>query len=65
MRRSRLPSLDGKQFPLTLADCLRAAFADFVSEPIPQNLATLLSRFEAGDVRWIEPETDRGQRQAA
>jgi hypothetical protein len=50
MRRSRLTSFDGKQFPLTLADGLRTVFADFASEPIPESLATPLSRLDADDV---------------
>jgi hypothetical protein len=66
MRPSRLAPLDEKQFPLTLAVGLRATFADFASEPMPETLATLLTRLDASNVnenRWFEPRNrSRGHR---
>jgi hypothetical protein len=68
MRRSRLAPLDENRFPLTLANALRAASVDFASAPVPETLATLLSRLDAIDATQnsgIEPQADRGKRQAA
>jgi hypothetical protein len=40
------------QLPLTLAGGLRATFADVVSSPLPEDLATLMRRLSAdGDER--------------
>ena len=47
MRRSAR-SLDANLFPLTLARGLRAAFADFASEPLPERLATLVRTLDEG-----------------
>ena len=58
--RSTHAPLDRNQFPLTLATGF-AAFADFAAEPIPEKLATLLSRLEANGVSRIESDADRGQ----
>jgi hypothetical protein len=42
MRRPAQVPLARMTFPLTLADGLRAAFADFVSDPLPERLAALM-----------------------
>ena len=46
MRRSTRRPLDGNSFPLTLAFGLRAEFADFTSEPLPERLAALMRRLD-------------------
>jgi hypothetical protein len=47
MRRPAQVPLDRMRFPLTLADGLQAAFADFVSNPLPERLAALLRQLSA------------------
>ena len=42
MRRSAQVPLARMTFPLTLAEGLRTAFADFVSDPLPERLAALM-----------------------
>jgi hypothetical protein len=42
MRRSAQVPLARMSFPLTLAEGLRTAFADFVSDPLPERLAALM-----------------------
>jgi hypothetical protein len=41
MRRPAQVPFDQMKFPLTLAGGLQAAFADFVSNPLPEHLAAL------------------------
>jgi hypothetical protein len=49
--------------PLTLAGGLRTAFADVVSSPLPEHLATLMRRLSAGgDARSGEGAQLRGKR---
>jgi hypothetical protein len=56
MRHPAQVSLDRMRFPLTLADGLQAAFADFVSNPLPERLAALLRRLSVDcDERSGEP----------
>jgi hypothetical protein len=43
---ARIP-FDQMKFPLTLAGGLQAAFADFVSNPLPERLAALLRQLSA------------------
>jgi hypothetical protein len=61
MRYPTLVPLDRTmQLPLTLAGGLRATFADVVSSPLPEDLATLMRRLSAdGDERSGE-ERDNG-----
>jgi hypothetical protein len=50
-RPARVP-VDGMEFPLMLAAGLRAVFADFVSTPLPERLASLIRSLSAdGDER--------------
>jgi hypothetical protein len=53
MRSPTLVPLDRTmQLPLTLAGALRATFADVVSSPLPEHLATLMRRVNSdGDAR--------------
>ena len=44
MHRPAQVPLARMTFPLTLADGLRTAFADFVSDPLPERLAALMRR---------------------
>jgi hypothetical protein len=44
MRRPAQVPFDQMKFPLTLAGGLQAAFADFVSNPLPEHLAALMRR---------------------
>jgi hypothetical protein len=65
MRRSTLlVSLDRTmQLPLTLAGALRATFADVVSSPLPEHLATLMRRLNSdGDARSGEERKLWGNR---
>jgi hypothetical protein len=47
MRPPAQVALDQRTFPLTLADGLRTAFADFVSDPLPGRLAALMRQLRA------------------
>ncbi len=47
MRHPAEVPLDRMKFPLTLAGGLQAAFADFVSNPLPDRLAALLRQLSA------------------
>ena len=51
------------QLPLTLAGGLRTAFADVVSSPLPEHLATLMRRLHADrDERLGEDKWGKGNR---
>jgi hypothetical protein len=49
-RPTHIP-LNPLEFPLTLAGGLRRTFADVVSAPLPERLATLLRRLSADE--WV------------
>jgi hypothetical protein len=49
MRRPTHIPLNPLEFPLTLAGGLRRTFADVVSAPLPERLATLLRRLSADE----------------
>jgi hypothetical protein len=52
--------------PLTLAGGLRTAFADVVSSPLPEHLATLMRRLSAdGDARSGEERNYAQQKRRA
>jgi hypothetical protein len=63
MTREVVMPLDEREFPLTLGAGLRRMFADFASEPIPEKLATLLSRLDVDEQersdRCTAPEAHR------
>jgi hypothetical protein len=60
MRHPAQVPLDRMRFPLTLTDGLQAAFADFVSNPLPERLAALLRQLSADRDERSGDEPNRG-----
>jgi Anti-sigma factor NepR len=59
MRRPAQVPLARMTFPLALADGLRTAFADFVSDPLPERLAALMRQLRT-DCEERLGEANRG-----
>ena len=60
MRRPAQVPFNQMKFPLAFARGLQAAFADFVSNPLPQRLAALLRQLSADCDARSEEERNYG-----
>jgi hypothetical protein len=60
MRRPAQVLFDQMKFPLPLAGGLQAAFADFVSNPLPERLVALLPQLSAEGAERSGEEPSHG-----
>jgi hypothetical protein len=60
MRRPAQIPFDQMKFPLPLAGGLQAAFADFVSNPLPERLVALLRQLSAEGAERSGEEPSHG-----
>ena len=60
MHRPAKVPFDGMGFPLILADGLQAIFADVVSSPLPERLASLMRSLSADCDEGLGEEPDHG-----